>query len=410
MDEDGNASSSSFLQTLLSCDQSTNSTWSTERIESFSSQFYNNIDNILRASKQELIQAFSVAPLEALKPIRTALSNEFLAKIPYGTLTYSMIARTTVQNITTDIFHLVQFLSQKQKDSMPTPDLFQKVFKIKSDKNCHSDTADNTELILAQTRSIDSLASQFKALLEINNRIQKENQELKAIFMEHLNNFKSASKVSSTSMPPPSSSPFVPPLQPPNKNRRFSDVVGTQSPRQANKRTLEQDSAEVLPSNTSAKQSKLKKFDSFNPSKESQALDDTYAFTLKTKRNVKPNVYNKKLGTGSATSAASNLRVCARKQLVFLSQCEADTTVSEVDAFLKTLLFKGKQLSFSGVRQARIRSTKFSAFHFEIDHIDREIVRDKNLWPAGLLVDFSYPQRSSSDSSSKTNTHITSTQ
>jgi hypothetical protein len=204
-------------------------------------------------------------------------------------------------------------------------------------------------------------------------------------------------------MPPPSSSPFIPPLQPPNKNRRFSDVVSTQSPRQANKRTLEQDSAEVLPSNA-AKQSKLKKFDSFNPSKESQVLDESNTFILKTRRNVKPNVFNKKLGTGSATSAACNLRVCARKQLVFLSHCEADTTVSEVDAFLKTLTFKGKQLSFTDVRQAKIRSTKFSAFHFEIDHIDREIVRDKNLWPAGLLVDYSYPQRSSSDSSPKPHT------
>ena len=377
--------------------------WNDSNIESFPAYFIENIDNFMvRLDKQTLSNYLADFPLDSLKEVRSRLSSEFLKRIAYGTVNYVLVGRTSQATITLDIFFLMQFIGNK--DAFPPHEIFSKVYKIKPDKHNQNESPELNEFFQAQAKSIAEITAQLKNLTETTNRIlhenqniSKENKELKSVIQDLISQSKTTTKTSNTfAFPQPS--PLLPPSQ---KTRDYASVLTSHPPTPSRqKRTFESDGTEVSKAKTPRTQNTLKKFDSSQPHLENRDLNDNDGFSLKVKRRTKATDFIKKLGT-AINSAPSSLRIRPRKQLVFLSQCEVGTTIEDIENFLKTFVYKEKQLSFSDVKPAPIRSKKYNAFHFEIDYLDREVVRDKNLWPMGLLVDYSHPQRAPTQDSTR---------
>ena len=375
--------------------------WDKTNFDAFPSYFIENIDSFLRYDKKTLIYELTRLPLDTLKELRNRLSSEFLTKIPYGSINYVLFGRASQATVASDINLLVTFLSSKDS---PAHDQFSKVYKIKTEKHNFHESPESIEFFKTQTHSMADITTQLKNLTEITNRIlqenqviSKENRELRSAVIELTSLTKTTVKIPNTFVFPQPS-----PLQPPaQQTKNYASAVATQPPTPRQKRSMESDGFETSKAKTprTQTQTSLKQFDSSQPHLANRDLNDNDGFILKTQRKPKSNEFVKKLGTGPTLSSSTTLRIRPRKQLVFLSQCEVGTTAAEVEAFLKTVVYKDKPLSFSDLRPASIRSSKFSAFHFEIDYTNRDVVRDKGLWPAGLFVDFSHPQRAPASTS-----------
>ena len=376
--------------------------WDATNFDAFPLHFIENIDTYLRFDKQTLTNELALFPLDTLKDLRSKLSSVFLANIHYGVTSYVLFGRTSQANVAADIFNLANFLSNKE--SIPSHEQFSKVYKVKTEKQNSFESPESIDFFQKQTHNMTEISDQLKNLTVITNRIlqenqsiSKENRELRSIVNELASLTKTTTKTPNTFVFPQPS-----PLQPPaQKNKNYASAVASQPPTPRQKRSMESDGFETSKAKTprTHTQTSLKQFDSSQPHLANRDLNDNDGFILKTQRKPKPSEFVKKLGTGPTHSSNTTLRIRPRKQLVFLSQCEVGTTATEVEAFLKTVVYKDKPLSFSDLRPASIRSSKFSAFHFEIDYANRDVVRDKGLWPAGLFVDFSHPQRAPASTS-----------
>ena len=381
----------SFVSSALDTDCDSAVQWDSKNFDAFPLHFIEHINTFLRYDKQTLTNELARFPLDVLKDLRSKLSSLFLAKVHYGASSYVLFGRTSQVTVATDIYFLASFLSNKE--SIPTHELFSKVYKVKTEKHNLVESPESIDFFQKQSHTMTEITDQLKNLTELTNRILQENQfickenkELRSIVNELASLTKTTAKAPSAFIFPHPS-----PLQPiAQTNKNYASAVATQPPTPRQKRSMESDGVETSKAKTprTHAQTSLKKFDSSQPHLANRDLNENDGFILKTQRKPKPSEFVKKLGTGPTLSSNTTLRIRPRKQLVFLSQCEAGTTAAEVETFLKTVVYKDKPLSFCDLRPASIRSTKFR--------------------PAGLFVDFSHPQRAPASGSASS--HIPTSQ
>jgi hypothetical protein len=144
---------------------------------------------------------------------------------------------------------------------------------------------------------------------------------------------------------------------------------------------------------SNSKQQTLKNFDSYNLDAPSTEIDKENEFQVKgpRKKHTKPNQFISKLGTG--TVGINGIRTNPRKQLVFIGRLHPETSIVEVEGLLKQISFNNKNLEFDTIEKITLNHDRSAAFHFQIPFSSRDVVRDKSLWPADMIVDFSFKPR-----------------
>jgi hypothetical protein len=116
---------------------------------------------------------------------------------------------------------------------------------------------------------------------------------------------------------------------------------------------------------------------------------------------LKPNQIIAKLGTNKDLSS---LQTIPRKQRVFLASLHPDTTNDTVKTYLeKNLILKNSNgteevttkipfynITENNPSQDPTKPKRSKSFTFEIDLVYRKVVEDKNIWPEGSFVDYSF--------------------
>ena len=99
----------------------------------------------------------------------------------------------------------------------------------------------------------------------------------------------------------------------------------------------------------------------------------------------------------------TNFKVAPRPYQVYLGRI--DNSMNEKDV---TELLNKLEIKFFNLKQINTVHNNFKSFCFSIDYLDREIIKNKEIWPRGLVVNRLINKKSTASTSSQAtneNTH-----
>lgn len=151
----------------------------------------------------------------------------------------------------------------------------------------------------------------------------------------------------------------------------------------------------VVAKNTKSAKSE-KAFNNMNNLKSSQTKQVNQPKSTKTP--IKPNNRNSKWLKSVGQSITSDFKVAPRPFQVYLGRI--DNSMSEKDV---VNLLNSLEIKFFDLKQIKTTHNNFKSFNFSINFLDRDIIKRKDIWPRGLVVNRLITKKNSTSSTQSDN-------
>jgi hypothetical protein len=407
--------------------------WTQEKYNEFNKNVLENIQHLSRLPRTTLPTYFGAFSInQPLKYIRYQLINELLTRLGL-TDQLTAIDRSNITKIHNDIVQVIYLLAEK--NSTPLDNTLLEFCKAKKKVHSKSSSTNENEMadmvldmnieITELKSTIEDQNSTINEILQIVKSLSKDNLDLKST----INELKSSLNPSNSSIqqlsnsnlfdtnkltknfPPSTYSKITAQPSHINQSKSTTSISNNNTPLGTNTRKRPLSTNETsYPDNNSTKrfstgkQPQLFNYDSYNPHLPPKPViyDENDGYTVvKRKPKLKINQVIARMGTNKTQSS---LQIVSRRQRVFIASLHPDTTEKSVSDYLNQHLFvsswngsdevKNKVPFYNLIENKPSTETnkpkRSKSFTFEIDLYHRKIVEDKDLWPQGSFVDYSF--------------------
>ena len=390
--------------------------WTADATNTFLTTLFDSMSGLARHNNETLISALTTLKPEILSLTRETVADSVLAKVDVYRV-HNLIDRRGENRQTTWATDVVKLMRILVENKAAEKSAFYSIFK---DPHKKAEQAVKASLPSSQSDEfvrnvVDEIAARNKTMLYEALRAYKAEMAIEIRKLrEEVISLKGQQVVASTSSSSQAALQVQPQLdtaslsssatwaqrllnnvQTPRKSAATSSLHSTtaQSKSTVNKRQRPTGDSPPASQPTPKKhiatqrQRELLSFDSYNPSAPNRAVNDDVGFKVagpRRKRN-QATVYISRLGTGAKTYPS----IARRKQTVFLGRFNPGTTLEDGTAILNEVVTRdNNKLQFENLRLLTLPSKKI-AFLFEIDYSCRDVVRHHDIWPNGIVVDFS---------------------
>jgi len=146
-------------------------------------------------------------------------------------------------------------------------------------------------------------------------------------------------------------------------------------------------------------QRRLRNFDSTVQSSVSTEIIEENPWTLKAKKNKVINkTYRKTVGT--CYDETNTIATIKRTYPVYIGRIQNNISTEQITSFLNQKFKK----PISELTKIQLKHSNFSSYYFYIDFLEQSLIKNKEIWPHGLIIDrYNRPRAKPANLSSITN-------
>ena len=186
-----------------------------------------------------------------------------------------------------------------------------------------------------------------------------------------------------------------------NYNNKNNNNNNNNSSKQAKTRSNNQN---LRQKNTA--QRRLQNFDSTVQSSVNTEIREENPWTLKAKKNKVINkTYRKTVGT--CDDETNTIATIKRTYPVYIGRIQNNISTEQITSFLNQKFKK----PISDLTKIQLNHSNFSSYFFYIDFLEQSLIKNKEIWPHGLIIDrYNRPRSKPANLSSITTTLLTNSQ